>query len=46
VLNAAGGRFSASWWDRGKVVDLGSTASPETIAGHWQRFVAPAPEPG
>src|SRR5687768_16759156 len=45
VLNAAGGRFSASWWDRGETVDLGPTASPETIAGHWQRFVAPPPEP-
>ena len=45
VLNAAGGRFSASWWDRGEAVDLGPTASPEEIAARWQRFVAPAAKP-
>lgn len=45
VLNAAGGRFSASWWDRGEALDLGPTVSPEDIAARWQHFVAPAPEP-
>ena len=45
VLNAAGGRFSASWWDRGEALDLGPTASPEEIAARWQRFVAPAAKP-
>lgn len=45
VLNAAGGRFSASWWDRGETLDLGSTATPEDIAGRWQRFMAPAAPP-
>ena len=46
VLNAAGGRFSASWWDRGEALDLGPTASPEEIAARWQHFVAPGREAG
>jgi hypothetical protein len=45
VLNAAGGRFSASWWDRGEVLDLGPAASPEDVAAGWQHFMAPAPKP-
>jgi NAD(P)-dependent dehydrogenase (short-subunit alcohol dehydrogenase family) len=45
VLNAAGGRFSASWWDRGEVLDLGPAASPEDVAARWQHFMAPAPKP-
>jgi NAD(P)-dependent dehydrogenase (short-subunit alcohol dehydrogenase family) len=33
VLNAAGGRFSAAWWERSDGLDLGPTpASPEDIA--------------
>ena len=39
VLNAAGGRFFAAWWDRGEQLDLGSTpASPEEIAVHWRQI--------
>lgn len=39
VVNAAGGRFSAAWWDRGETVDLGpAPVSPEDIAAHWQRI--------
>jgi len=33
VLHAAGGRFSAGWWERSRGLDLGPTsASPEEIA--------------
>jgi NAD(P)-dependent dehydrogenase (short-subunit alcohol dehydrogenase family) len=43
VLNAAGGRFSAAWWDRGEHLDLGSTpASPEEIAVRWQQIIGSA----
>jgi hypothetical protein len=39
VLNAAGGRFSVSWCDRGEAVDLGPTsASPEEIATRWRQI--------
>lgn len=39
VLNAAGGRFSGEWWDRGRTIDLGSApASPEDIAANWSRI--------
>jgi NAD(P)-dependent dehydrogenase (short-subunit alcohol dehydrogenase family) len=39
VLQAAGGRFSAAWWDRGDWLDLGPTpASPEDIAIRWQQI--------
>jgi NAD(P)-dependent dehydrogenase (short-subunit alcohol dehydrogenase family) len=41
VLNAAGGRFSAAWWDRGEGIDLGpAPASPEEIADRWQQIAA------
>jgi NAD(P)-dependent dehydrogenase (short-subunit alcohol dehydrogenase family) len=37
VLNAAGGRFSARWWDRSDDMDLGpAPVSPEDIADRWQ----------
>src|SRR5215813_12428788 len=37
VIQAAGGRFRAAWWDRGGELDLGPTpASPEDIAGCWR----------
>ena len=45
VLNAAGGRFSASWWGRGEVLDLGPSASPEEIATRWHCLMARAAEP-
>jgi NAD(P)-dependent dehydrogenase (short-subunit alcohol dehydrogenase family) len=39
VLNAAGGRFSAAWWDRSDGLDLGPMpASPEDIAIRWQQI--------
>jgi len=39
VLNAAGGRFSAAWWERTDEFDLGPTAaSPEDIAACWQQI--------
>jgi NAD(P)-dependent dehydrogenase (short-subunit alcohol dehydrogenase family) len=42
VLRAAGGRFSAAWWDRSDGVDLGPTpASPEDIAVRWRQIVGP-----
>jgi NAD(P)-dependent dehydrogenase (short-subunit alcohol dehydrogenase family) len=43
VLNAAGGRFSAAWWNRSQALDLGPTpASPEDIAARWQEISASA----
>ena len=40
VLLAAGGRFSAAWWDRSNGLDLGPTpASPEDIAVSWTQIV-------
>jgi NAD(P)-dependent dehydrogenase (short-subunit alcohol dehydrogenase family) len=43
VLNAAGGRFSAAWWNRSQAFDLGPTpASPEDIAARWQEISASA----
>jgi NAD(P)-dependent dehydrogenase (short-subunit alcohol dehydrogenase family) len=40
VVNAAGGRFSTGAWQRGDVVDLGSSpATPEDIARHWRQLV-------
>lgn len=39
VLNAAGGRFSAAWWDRSDGLDLGPMpASPEDIAIRWRQI--------
>ncbi len=39
VLRAAGGRFSAAWWDGSKEQDLGpGSISPEDIADRWQRI--------
>jgi NAD(P)-dependent dehydrogenase (short-subunit alcohol dehydrogenase family) len=39
VLHAAGGRFSAAWWDRSEGIDLGpAPASPEDIADRWQQI--------
>jgi NAD(P)-dependent dehydrogenase (short-subunit alcohol dehydrogenase family) len=39
VLNAAGGRFSAAWWDRSESIDLGpAPASPEDIAVRRQQI--------
>jgi NAD(P)-dependent dehydrogenase (short-subunit alcohol dehydrogenase family) len=39
VLCAAGGRFSAAWWNRGDALDLGSApASPEDIAARWHQI--------
>jgi NAD(P)-dependent dehydrogenase (short-subunit alcohol dehydrogenase family) len=39
VLNAAGGRFSAAWWDRSDGIDLGpAPASPEEIAARWRQI--------
>jgi len=36
VLDAAGGRFSASWWQRSDGLDFGPTpAFPEDIAARW-----------
>ena len=44
VLNAAGGRFSAAWWDRSEELDLGPTpASPEEIAVRWQQITGSDP---
>ncbi len=38
VLQAVGGRFFASRWDRSEGIDLGSTpATPEDIAAQWQQ---------
>lgn len=43
VLNAAGGRFSLSWWGRSDGVDLGLTvASPEDVACRWQEIASQA----
>ena len=43
VLNAAGGRFSAAWWNSSQAFDLGPTpASPEDIAARWQEISASA----
>ena len=42
VLHAAGGRFSAAWWDRSDAIDLGPTpASPEDIADRWRQIERP-----
>jgi hypothetical protein len=39
VLRAAGGRFSAAWWDHGDGLDLGpAPASPEDIAVRWRQI--------
>jgi NAD(P)-dependent dehydrogenase (short-subunit alcohol dehydrogenase family) len=39
VLSAAGGRFSAAWWERGEQLDLGpAPVPPEDIAANWQRL--------
>jgi len=39
VLCAAGGRFSAAWWDRSDGADLGPTpASPEDVAARWHEI--------
>jgi NAD(P)-dependent dehydrogenase (short-subunit alcohol dehydrogenase family) len=39
VLHAAGGRFSAAWWDRSDGLDFGPTpASPEDIAARWRQI--------
>jgi len=39
VLCAAGGRFSAAWWDRSDGLDLGPMpTSPEDIAARWQEI--------
>jgi len=39
VLCAAGGRFSAAWWDRNDGLDLGATPpSPEDIAARWHEI--------
>jgi NAD(P)-dependent dehydrogenase (short-subunit alcohol dehydrogenase family) len=39
VLQAAGGRFSAAWWDRSDGLDLGPVpARPEDIAVRWQQI--------
>jgi len=39
VVRAAGGRFSATWWDGSDGVDLGAAnATPETIALRWQQI--------
>jgi NAD(P)-dependent dehydrogenase (short-subunit alcohol dehydrogenase family) len=39
VLRAAGGRFSAAWWDHSEGLDLGPTpASAEDIAARWQQI--------
>jgi NAD(P)-dependent dehydrogenase (short-subunit alcohol dehydrogenase family) len=39
VLCAAGGRFSAGWWDRNEGLDLGpAPASPEDVAVRWQEI--------
>ena len=36
VLQAAGGRFSTVWWQRGPAVDFGGTpVGPEAIAQRW-----------
>lgn len=43
VLCAAGGRFSAAWWDRSEALDLGPTpASPEDIAARWHQIAGGA----
>jgi len=43
VLHAAGGRFSAAWWNRSGGLDLGPTpASPEDIAIRWQQVIESA----
>jgi NAD(P)-dependent dehydrogenase (short-subunit alcohol dehydrogenase family) len=39
VLCAAGGRFSAAWWNRGDALDLGpAPAPPEDIAARWHQI--------
>ena len=39
VLHAAGGRFSAAWWDHNDEFDLGPTpVSPEDFAVRWQQI--------
>jgi NAD(P)-dependent dehydrogenase (short-subunit alcohol dehydrogenase family) len=43
VLQAAGGRFSAAWWDRSDALDLGpAPALPEDIAARWQEIAGTA----
>jgi NAD(P)-dependent dehydrogenase (short-subunit alcohol dehydrogenase family) len=43
VLHAAGGRFSAAWWDHSDGFDLGPTpASPEDIVVRWQQIAGPS----
>jgi NAD(P)-dependent dehydrogenase (short-subunit alcohol dehydrogenase family) len=43
VLSAAGGRFSAAWWQRGESIDLGPTpVAPEEIAARWQQITGSA----
>jgi NAD(P)-dependent dehydrogenase (short-subunit alcohol dehydrogenase family) len=42
VLRAAGGRFSAAYWDEGAELDLGpAPASPEDIAARWNEIAQP-----
>jgi hypothetical protein len=46
VLQAAGGRFSAAWWERGDALDLGPTpASPEDIAVRWRQISGSTRQP-
>jgi len=46
VISAAGGRFSASFWDRSVGLDLGpGPASPEDIASRWRQIVERAGKP-
>ena len=40
VLQAAGGRFSATWWSGGKEVDLGAADTPEAVAAHWRELIS------
>jgi NAD(P)-dependent dehydrogenase (short-subunit alcohol dehydrogenase family) len=41
ILQAAGGRFSAAWWECGDNIDLGpAPASPEEIADRWEQIAA------
>jgi hypothetical protein len=43
ILHAAGGRFSASLFDRSDGIDLGPTpASPEDIATRWSEILGAA----
>jgi NAD(P)-dependent dehydrogenase (short-subunit alcohol dehydrogenase family) len=42
VLHAAGGRFSAAWWEQADGLDLGpAPASPEDIAARWPQIGRP-----